>query len=260
MSKQPTLPGFDSAISSPGSAAGRLPCDLPAGPTTDPSGPDRARASRSALPATRPASPMSGTCGPPGSVSSRSANLQSFLANRLQVVLPLVGSTVFAMTWKERVTPSGRPICALRASALSIDDSGCTSWATPTIKGNHNRADLSEKAGDGLTTQARRTVRMVQPWATPMAANVKSGQVSNDLMGKNSRPLQEQAERLTDRRRWPGAAPGIAPNGSDAPTDLGGRLNPEFVRWLMGYPAVWGNCAGMAMPLFLKLPPNSFEP
>lgn len=42
------------------------------------------------------------------------------------------GSTLFRLTWKERVTPSGRPICALRASALRTSDNDSIGWPTTT--------------------------------------------------------------------------------------------------------------------------------
>jgi len=57
---------------------------------------------------------MSGICGPRGSNSSRSAALQSSLASRLQA--RSLGSILYKTTWKARATPSGRQICALRAS------------------------------------------------------------------------------------------------------------------------------------------------
>lgn len=59
----------------------------------------------------------SGTFGPRGSISSSSAALQQYLANRLRAKMGWDGSILYRLTWKERVTPSGRPICALRAQA-----------------------------------------------------------------------------------------------------------------------------------------------
>lgn len=59
------------------------------------------------------------TCGPSGTGSSRSAALASFLESRLRQKMASNGSILYRLTWKERVTPSGRAICALRASARS---------------------------------------------------------------------------------------------------------------------------------------------
>ena len=44
----------------------------------------------------------------------------------------LHGSTMFRLTWKRRITPSGRLICALRASALRTSGNAFGGWLTPT--------------------------------------------------------------------------------------------------------------------------------
>jgi hypothetical protein len=43
----------------------------------------------------------------------------------------LLGSTLYKLTWRERVTPPGRLISALRASALRTFGNDRTGWATP---------------------------------------------------------------------------------------------------------------------------------
>lgn len=83
------------------------------------SGPALAPASLSARQAEQAGLLTSGTSGPTGSTSLRSAALQSSLESRLRRKTASVGSILYRLTWKERVTPSGRPICALRASAWS---------------------------------------------------------------------------------------------------------------------------------------------
>ena len=77
---------------------------------------------------------MSGISGPLGTTSSTSATLQSCLANRLRAKTASVGSTLFSLTWKFRVTPLGRQIYALRASALRTSDNGFGSWPTATTR------------------------------------------------------------------------------------------------------------------------------
>jgi len=135
------------ATSSPGSASGATPCAAPGGVTSVRFGPVRAHVSRSAPPARVEASTTSDTSGPTSSVSSRSAALTSFLASRLQARTASVGSTLYTLTWKERTTPSGRSIPALRASARRTSDSGSTGavlgkWPTPNCPRNHD-SDLS---------------------------------------------------------------------------------------------------------------------
>jgi hypothetical protein len=78
----------------------------------------------------------SGTYGPRSIISSSSAALTSSLASRLRQRTASRGSTLYTLTWKERATPSGRSIPALRASARRISDSGCggleSGWPTPS--------------------------------------------------------------------------------------------------------------------------------
>ena len=105
------------------------------------------------------ASPISVTYGPHGSGSFWSAVLTQSLASRLRAKTDLLGSTLFRLTWKERVTPSGRVIPALRATGrrTSGNDSILLHWPTPqehdkTVHGNtmadhhHYPHDLSNAA------------------------------------------------------------------------------------------------------------------
>ena len=131
-------------ISSPGSAFGPTPCDAPDGLTTSPSGPARALASLSARQAAEQGSLMSGTYGQRGTISSESAALQSSLESRLRAKTASTGSTLYRLTWKTRATPSGRLICALRASARRTSDSDCgllrKGWTTPQAHDTHGRS------------------------------------------------------------------------------------------------------------------------
>ena len=61
----------------------------------------------------------SGTYGPTGSGLSSSVDLTSCLASKLQARTVSAGSILYRLTWKTRVTPSGRQIPALRASQWS---------------------------------------------------------------------------------------------------------------------------------------------
>lgn len=137
------------------------------------------------------------------------------------------GSTLFSLTWNDAVTPSGRRICALRASARRTPDSGCTSWPTPTVSrgdysyahGNHETPTLklagaaktaawpTPLASDG--TASRETFHhgpsnptllgaaRTAAWPTPAARDWKSS--ASNMHGENARPLNEVA-RLS---HWP---------------------------------------------------------
>lgn len=160
-----SLPPTPSAISSLASADGPTPSTSPDGPATAPCGPAPARANLSARQAAEAGQLTSGTCGPRSSTSSTSADLQRCLESRLRARMASLGSTLFTLTWKVRVTPLGRPICALRASVPRTSDSGCGSWPTTRAKdgvtGMHQAFTDTRERGTDLAT--------VAGWATPQA-------------------------------------------------------------------------------------------
>lgn len=135
MSSQANSPGTRSATSSPASGSGATPCATQGGAMTAPSGQEVALASLSARQAKAAGRLTSGTCGLLSSTSfnTRSREMSLSLASRLRRSLASLGSTLFTLTWKDRATPSGRLICALRASGRRISDSAVSSapWMTP---------------------------------------------------------------------------------------------------------------------------------
>lgn len=158
------------------SQSGAMRSAAPAGLTTDPSGPGHAPVSRSARQAKAAGSMTSGTYGPRSITSSSSAALTSFLASRLRQRTASVGSTLYTLTWKERATPSGRSIPALRASARRISGSGCggseAPWPTPTTRdwkdGSFN-ANVPENAllGRAVWQAGWPTPCAMEPGTTP---------------------------------------------------------------------------------------------
>ena len=78
-----------------------------------------------------------------------------------------------------------------------------SAWPTPTVNGNHNRAGASAKSGNGLAT----SVASASP--TPQA---------RDHKGKSG-PNHQFAETLSDK--------------------VTGKLNPEWVETLQGFPEGW---------------------
>ena len=102
--------------------------------TTDQSGQDRVLANLSAVQATEKGWLTSGTSGLTGFTSSKSADLQRSLESRLQAKTASVGSTLYKLTWKERTTPSGLSISALRASVRRTSGNVSGSWPTPTTR------------------------------------------------------------------------------------------------------------------------------
>lgn len=119
----------------------------------------------------------SGICGPHGTTSSASAALQSSLESKLQARMPLSGGILFKLTWKQRATPQGRAICALRASVLRISDSDCGGWGTPTKDeaGGTPEQFLARKAAlegaCGVSLTALNLQAQLASWNSPCATD-----------------------------------------------------------------------------------------
>jgi hypothetical protein len=143
-------------------------------------GQDHVRASLSARQAKEQGLLMSGTCGPRSTTSSASASLQLSLVSKLQAKTALVGSTLYCLTWKQRATPAGRLISALRASARRISDSGSggleKGWPTPNTydgKGAYQDVDKNlarTAAGRQVTMQ---DTAQLATWPTPASRDYK---------------------------------------------------------------------------------------
>ena len=142
-----------SATSSPESAGGVTPSDSPDGLQTDLFGREVAPVSPSVVRENLGGGAIRAIFGQRGIASSASAALQSSLVSRLKQRLDTDGSTLFAMTWSEKTTPSGRSVCLLRASGHRTSGSGCGSWPSPKAQ-NANGAGLHGQGGQDLQTMA----------------------------------------------------------------------------------------------------------
>lgn len=205
----------------------------------------------------------SGTYGRRSSTSSSSAALQSSLASKLRVLTDSAGSTLYTLTWKERATPSGLRICALRASGHRTSGSGSTGWPTAAAR---DWKDGHEQAVP-INALLGRTVWLTG-WPTPVVNDEKG---STHAYGKDKQIMLKLsgAARLTDPQDqwphnstanltgWPTPCTQGGPNGgpaqgndrlpgaagSTAETASTGQLNPAFSLWLMGYPSGWQQAA-----------------
>ena len=289
MSQQMILPGLPSAISLRASGHGHTPCAAQDGRMTAPSGQDPVPASLSARQAKEKGLLTSGTCGPPSSVSSASAALTSFLASRLQALTALHGSTLYRLTWKQRTTPAGRSIPALRASVPRTSDKGCTGWPTPrSVAAGPDFAIAMRKNSGGMSLQ---TTAQLAGWPTPRSVESGHG-TGNPTRAFNRKARIEDTVFLAgwvtpSARDWkdtPGMATerpdgrnrtdqlprqaitaypcrltvsGEMLTGSCAGMESGGQLNPGLSRWLMGLPPEWDDCAAMVTPSSRRRQPRS---
>ena len=286
------------ATSSPGLRDGLLRFGEQDGPTTSPSGPDRALANLSARRAKAEGLLTSGTYGQHSTTSSLSAGLRSSLGSRLQALTASLGSTLFRLTWKERVTPAGRSISALRASAPRTSGRDFTGWPTPVASDDNKSVEahlaMKRRMGERDGTGANRTsitslsvLVKLAGWPTPCSQDGPNGgpaQGGDRLPG--AVPLAHWISPLT--REWKvgnqecrdrpqgvtmpeqvqlakGEAARLTVSGelltgSTAGMESGGALSPEHSRWLMGFPPEWESCAPMAMPSSRRKPKHSSEP
>ena len=200
MSHQLNLLDLLSATSSQESASGPTPSAEPDGPMIVLYGQDHVRASLSARQAKEQGLMMSGTCGPRSTTSSASADLTLSLVSKLQAKTASVGSTLYTLIWKQRATPQGRSISALRASVRRISDSGSGGlehgWPTPTTQDDNcsrmqNPQEYAEKrlARDNKCSNLAQTAQAMAAWPTP---------ASRDYKGESGAGRQERKDHPAD--------------------------------------------------------------
>jgi DNA-cytosine methyltransferase len=84
---------------------------------------------------------------------------------------------------------------------------GGAMWPTPSVCGNHNRKGASKNSGNGLATA-------VLFWPTPQAHDAKH--IYSKMKPTGQQMLSNHIYKIDS-------------------TTIGGKLNPAFVEWLMGY-------------------------
>lgn len=210
------LENSHNVTSSLGSESGHSHCETQGGPMINRSGQDHAPVNLSARQVKELGLLMSATCGPTGIGSSASANLQQCLENRLQARLLNLGSTLYKLTWKPWVMPSGLLRSRLRASVPRTLGTGLTGWVTPTTR------DHKDTPGMVALRDGKERVDQLPRQAYLMA--VKPGPGGCDHLAR----LTVSGETQIGCQVW---------------TGCGGQLNPAHSRWLMGLPQEWDDCA-----------------
>lgn len=219
MLRQTIFPDTHNAISSPVSASGPTPCDAPDGATAVLFGQVLVPANLSARQAKEAGLMTSGIYGRTSTGLSISAALNASLANRLRAKTDLVGSTLYKLTWKDRVTPAGRSIPALRASARPTSDNVSgglrKGWATPTAHDyrsnsaseDHHAKRAAHPRGEALNAQ----VHQLAGWTTPSATDGdRGGTVTEGMTGSSLTQIGDLAGWSTPMAGTP------AQNGNNA--------------------------------------------
>ena len=192
------------------------------------------------------------TYAPIRTISLNSAALQSALASKLQATMDSVGSTLFNLTLKERVTPAGRKIPALRASArrISANDSESApsppnlpraGWPTPTS----SLADKGVRTLEGSLKEAMRnhgpdlgSMVALTSWCTPSARDWKdsAGMATTGINPDGSeRSRTDQLPRQAVLAGWPTTQAGdqkwrcSTPEASDRRMESGKQVSLEVM-------------------------------
>ena len=204
ISNPQTSPAIDNFTPSVELESGAEPCEMQDGPTTSTYGREVVRARRGQTRDASAASPTRSTSGLNGSGSSKPVDLLASLVSRYRARTDLLGSTLFELTWKARITPSGYLIHQLRASGRRIADSGSTSWPTPVREDAKSSARhgymIEGNQGTTLLDAARLTAEMPAPYPTPQAHDA--------ACPKTSEQIAEMRARAP--KRLSGGPPGIS--------------------------------------------------
>jgi hypothetical protein len=118
-----------------------------------------------------------------------------------------------------------------------------SSAPTPTLHDSDRGGRAKRAMGESRHGSNLQDFALLSSTATPAARDYKSNSSTEEFQLQQwnhprGKPLSAQAT-LADS--------GEAATGGTAATKSSGQLNPEYSRWLQGYPNEWGSCADMVI-------------
>ncbi len=144
-----------------------------------------------------------------------------------------------------------------------IDEIASSLWPTPTTQEvEHPNAELTptgrRKSKDGKTSHSLGLADAVQMWPTPVSSSSMAEDISTvQARLKNGKPYKSRLIEAVAMWPTPRAAQGESRNhtvyareygkpqnlenriAQREPSAIGGKLNPNWVEWLMGFPIGW---------------------
>jgi len=168
----------------------------------------------------------SGTYGPISTTSLKSASLQASLESRLRAKTSTLGSTLYTLTWKPWVTPSGVSRSRLRASVRRTSETETTGWPTPCARDHfpaHTPEYIAAKKAQGHGMANLNDLVQLTGWATPSARDWHSASASAEFLAERleqsrGKPLSEQAFTLAG---WPPPQTSDSTGGGQAKRAMG---------------------------------------
>ena len=182
---------------------------------------------------------------------SEGVNLDGSLGKMLKVLLTsrkAWSSDKCVLTWKKKVSKSNVLLFQLQASVRGIKGKGSGFLPTPTTMDHIDRKGMrpSRAATNRKTGYLSEMIKM---FPTPAARDHKDSTISKSHQNRNSDSLpitmmkmygtpkaQDNRAALWDRGK---GNLGEQVHGENNARATGGRLNPNFVEFLMGYPLNW---------------------
>lgn len=161
------------------------------------------------------------------------------------------GTAEAALERKRKAVANGK---SLGISITHLSHQVASAWPTPTSRDHKDGPFCPNVPVNGLLG------RMV--WPTPTSLSGGSETSNPPGNSRNNNKIREHAlaatwptaranestgAKVPEGRQGGMALKSMVLSGSSAPTEKRGALNPEFVCWLMGYPAAWVSCGVLAM-------------